>query len=507
MIEFQNVTYRYAHALTDAVNDISLTVAPGQLKVVTGASGCGKTTLMRLANGLAPQIYGGTLTGTVTVADTNVSVTPVAELAESIGTLFQDPEEQFFALNVGDEIAFALRSRGKPSEVINDSVHEAAKRVGIDHLLKQDIHALSEGQKQKVGLADILALGPRVLILDEPSANLDPEATVALAKTLAELKAIGCAILVVDHRLYWLKDVADEVIVMSKGRIQKAGPFAMLKDNELRAAWGLREADVADARKTLARIDVRHGDNAQELQEQASKSIFSASRMSFAYTPAKEIFSDVSFSVPQGITALIGDNGTGKTTLARILTGLNKAQKGTFTVKGQELDKSALMPHTGLVLQNADHQLQMRTLREEIASAILAKKTSELHDQKGFWSRFQKAHLTQDDQALVSHILHELNLTHLADRHPQSLSGGEKQRAVIACALAKDPAILILDEPTSGLDGANMAAIAGLLKKEAAKGRAVFLITHDLELLAACDRALDMKDLQKQVENPPQESI
>ena len=197
LIEFKNVTYRYANADTDAVTDISLTVAAGELKIVTGASGCGKTTLMRLANGLAPQVYGGTLSGSVTVAGKNVPETPVASLSETIGTLFQDPEEQFFALSVGDEIAFALRSRGVPADDIKSRVATAADKLGLTDLLKQDIHALSEGQKQKVGLADILALGPKVLILDEPSANLDPEATEALAKTLAALKAEGCAILVV----------------------------------------------------------------------------------------------------------------------------------------------------------------------------------------------------------------------------------------------------------------------------------------------------------------------
>ena len=256
MIEFKNVSYVYANTSEEAVRNISLTVHAGELKVVTGASGCGKTTLMRLANGLCPQIYGGKVIGSVNVAGCDVSATPVAELAEHVGTLFQDPEEQFFALNVGDEIAFALRSRGVAPETIEERVLAAADRLGITDLLKQDIHELSEGQKQKVGLASILALGPRVLIFDEPSANLDPEATESLAVTMGELKKEGAAILVVDHRLYWLKDVADEVIVMSKGRIEASGSWEMLRNDALRARWGLRRADVPDPRETLSPIDV-----------------------------------------------------------------------------------------------------------------------------------------------------------------------------------------------------------------------------------------------------------
>lgn len=366
---------------------------------------------------------------------------------------------------------------------------KAARKLGIEELLTRDIHALSEGQKQKVGLAAILALGPKTLIFDEPSANLDPEATQALARTILELKKEGAAILVVDHRLYWLKEAADAVIVMSQGRIVEEMPFSGLYDEVFRARWGLRKAEVSDARRSLPRVEV----TSQEAMPKAH-GVFSASRIHFAYGDEHIIFDGKSFAVGQGVTALVGDNGTGKTTLARILTGLNKAQ-GNFYIGDQEVGAEGLMPFAGLVLQNADHQLQMRTVAEEVEGAIVAGRVG-ASKAKG-WRRLAAMRPSPEDKARVHEILTSLNLLALAERHPQSLSGGEKQRLVIACAVAKSPAILILDEPTSGLDGANMAAIARLMREQADAGRAVFLVTHDLELLESCDRALVMTDLQK----------
>lgn len=420
MIAFEEVSYQYPNTEETAVRNLSFRVEPGELKVVTGASGCGKTTLMRLANGIAPQILGGEVTGTVRIDDCDVSDTPVADLAEKVGTLFQDPEEQFFALNVGDEITFALKSRGMTPDDVNARLERAAETLGISHLLDADIHSLSEGQKQKVGLAGILALGPKVLVLDEPSANLDPEATEQLAQILDELKRAGSAILVVDHRLYWLRDTADEVFVMQAGEIRERGPFSILEDEALRARWGLRRDTVSDTRATLPRVKVEEG----LCEEEKAGAVFTAEKLSFGYPGRSAIFADAAFAVPAGITALIGDNGTGKTTLARILTGLLKAE-GRFALDGRAVGKEGLMPSAGLVLQNADHQLTMRTVEEEIIAAMLAGRWAK--ESRSGWSG-DLGHFapTDAEKARLEALLTSLRLAPLRGRHPQSLSGGRK---------------------------------------------------------------------------------
>ena len=421
MIRFERVTYTYPFQTCPAVSDISFSVRPGELVLCTGASGCGKSTLMRLANGLCPHYFQGTLEGRVLIGGEPTDARPINAIAREVGTLFQDPEQQFFALNVEDELAFAHEWQGVSPEAIAAKIDEAARAFRLGPILSSSIHELSEGQKQKVGLASILSQGPRALILDEPSANLDPEATEDLACKLAELKARGMAILVVDHRLYWLEGIADRVLVMREGRIAERGGFDMLYDDALRGRCGLR----------AARVDV---------------------------------------SIPAGVTALIGDNGTGKTTFARLLTGLNAAQEGRFAIAGQPVPASKLLSRVGIVLQNADHQLHMKTVRQELEVSL------------------SLAGCGADD---VPGLLSLFALEGLAERHPQSLSGGEKQRLVIACAFAKRPDVLILDEPTSGLDGRNMRRIADALDLLAGRGACVLVITHDLELMGlSCARAL-----------------
>ena len=459
MIRFERVTYTYPFQTCPAVSDISFSVRPGELVLCTGASGCGKSTLMRLANGLCPHYFQGTLEGRVLIGGEPTDARPINAIAREVGTLFQDPEQQFFALNVEDELAFAHEWQGVSPESIAAKIDEAARAFRLGPILSSSIHELSEGQKQKVGLASILSQGPRALILDEPSANLDPEATEDLACKLAELKARGMAILVVDHRLYWLEGIADRVLVMREGRIAERGGFDLLYDDALRGRCGLRAARVDDPRRTLP-------DCAEELLEPGEGGL-AVSGLRFAYSGKPALFDGVDVSIPAGVTALIGDNGTGKTTLARLLTGLNAAQEGRFAIAGQPVPASKLLSRVGIVLQNADHQLHMKTVLGEVMSSLAA-----------------AGRPAEREDALP--LLSLFHLESLAERHPQSLSGGQKQRLVIALAFAKDPDVIILDEPTSGLDGVNMRRIARALESMAKEGKAVLVITHDLELLKLC---------------------
>ncbi len=473
MIEFKNVTYHYSFQEKAAVKNINLQVEAGQIVLCTGASGCGKSTLMRLANGLCPQHFKGNLEGDVTIFGHNTKDTSINTLSTMVGTLFQDPEQQFFALTVDDEIAFTHECRGMEPSKIHTKIDETLKLFSIEHIKSSSIHELSEGQKQKVGLASLYSQELNALILDEPTANLDPEATLDLAQKLLALKKEGMAILIVDHRLYWLEGIADQVLVMSDGEIKEQGAYSILYDKNLCEKYGLRAAHVEDTRKTLPST------NTANTQEHG----LYVQNMSFGYKGKKLIFDNSSTSLPEGITALIGENGAGKTTLARIMTGLNKVQSGTFTLAGKEIHQSHLIKHIGIVLQNADHQLHMRTVFDEVQMCHMLADEQKNGKQKPIKEK-QRADLFRQETLDIIEIL---GLSMLVERHPQSLSGGEKQRLIIACALAKNPKILILDEPTSGLDGRNMLRIQCALEKTAKNGTCILVITHDLELIAkAC---------------------
>jgi energy-coupling factor transport system ATP-binding protein len=440
---------------------MDLEVRQGEAVLLTGASGCGKSTAVRLVNGLCPHFFKGSLIGCVRIFGCDNAERRLYEIARDLGTLFQDPEQQFFATTVEDEIALVHEWRGGDGQAIRDRVDAAASRFGLDPLRSRPLHCLSEGQKQMVALAAIMSLVPRALVLDEPSANLDPEATLRLAQTIRDLKRQGLAILIADHRLYWLEDVVDRVAIMHGGRIAATGGFDLLADGKIRERFGLRQPSIRDTRCTLPAIN-------------GNPSLLRVEGLRFAYGDGPDLFGGVRFGLPQGVTGLLGANGAGKTTLARLLTGLTPMKSGRLHLNGNTISPRRLLQRASIVLQNADHQLHMNTVRREVMLS---------------------AHMLPEKERwfAADALLDRFGLAHLAPRHPQSLSGGEKQRLTIACAMAKEPDILILDEPTSGVDGQNLIRIAAAVRQAADRGACVLLISHDLELIdKACDYALEL---------------
>lgn len=486
LIRIEHLDFAYDHE-KNVLEDINLTLEPGRVVLVTGHSGSGKSTLLSVVNGVIPNVTGGLIRGTVRVAGLEPERAGLGAVGRVAGTLMQDPESQFFALSVGDELTFGLRARGVAFGDAERRARTAAARMGVESEWTRDIHVLSEGQKQLTGMAGLLALGPKVVLLDEPTANLDEAGRAALAHVLKEVKAGGRAVLVADHRLEWLRGVADEVILMESGRITARGTL-----EEIAGRAGVRELSDEGACRALRHrpVRVRFGDDAPTAEE-AETEVFGVSHLSWAMADGGPVaVRDVGISLPAGITAVVGPNGSGKTTIARVLAGLETGAEGEFRVRGEVLGSEAeRLRRTALVLQNADHQLQMRSVWEEVAYARrLALRTP------GFWSRMPV--LTPEEEAKVEAALTRLGLIEFRDRHPQSLSGGQKQRLVIACALMKDPALLVLDEPTSGLDGGNLVRLAALLREEAEAGRAVLVVTHDEDLLAYCDFVLDAREVR-----------
>lgn len=461
MIELKNVTYSYPYSNRNALENISFLVRPGEALLVTGVSGCGKSTLIRLLNGLCPHYFGGTVKGSITIDGKDNLQEKLCDISHRVGTLFQNPESQFFALGVEEEITFISECKGLPPEDIQEKLNRTAKRFNLTSHLQNTIHELSQGQKQKVGLASLMMEPLKALILDEPTGNLDPEATMELAEEIKKLKAQGVAIVIADHRLYWLKDIVDHIMVLEKGRVIREGLFSDL-DDEFREQHGLRMLEVEDRRASLPK------------QSQNQETVMEISDLTFAYPRKPEIIKNGSFQFQEGICGIFGENGCGKTTLARIMTGLNKAKAGTFFIRGKKVRQKDCLKHVAVVLQNSDHQLYMRTVFEELKASL-------------------EAAGCKGGETAAEELLKLFDLQELRNRHPHSLSGGQKQRLVIACAFAKKPDVIILDEPTSGLDGANLKRIAGALKKLSEEGKAVLVITHDLELVdLVCETGLHL---------------
>ena len=454
MIELSNVSFRYEGAEKNVLTDISLTIKSGECVVLTGASGCGKTTITRLINGLIPHFYTGEVHGTVVIDGVDCFSLEPHELAEKVGSVFQNPRSQFFSLDTDSEIVFGMENKGMPYQMMLDRYQQTLRELHIEKLKGRNLFDLSGGQKQTIAFASVYALNPDIFVLDEPSSNLDPEAIQELRRLLLLIKAQGKTIIVSEHRLYFLNGIADRIVLMEHGKLKQswaASDFALLSDEQVKML-GLRS--YMPTRLELPEITPSRNDTpAVEVKD-----------LAIGYEKGEPVAQHLNFRVyPGEIVGVVGKNGCGKSTLARTLCGLQKELRGEVLYKNSKVPSKRRIRKAYLVMQDPDYQLFTDSVYQELLLA--------LSDQK------------DKDEKRIDDILDELNLTIYKERHPMSLSGGQKQRTAIGVAALRDAEVLIFDEPTSGLDYKNMESVAGILSALSKRGKAILVISHDNELL------------------------
>lgn len=470
MIELENVSFSYQNSDTLILKNINLHVNKGEFILLVGESGCGKTTLTRCLNVLVPDFYEGKLSGNVVVDGNDTQDITIQEMSHTVGSIFQDPRSQFFTLDTTAEIAFASENAGVSREETIHRIVDSAKVIGVTHLLNKSVFELSSGEKQAVALASVYAHKPKVIVLDEPSANLDQEAIARLFKNLKALKDLRHTIIISEHRVHYLKELIDKVV-----HIKASGISCVLSGDEFRSKTnmelnesGLRSLHVDHARAHIKKNILAVGDRV--LDQKNKMSLIELENVSFHYTKSEPLLQNINLKVYAGeIIGLLGNNGTGKTTLMEVITGLKKQKSGDIYMSHKHTKAKYRIKQTYYVMQDSDYQLFTESVESEL---FLGEEKTENHYEKGM------------------EVLEMMGLTQYLDRHPASLSGGQKQRLSIAISYMKNSDIICFDEPTSGLDYGAMQRIVKLFKLLAKMGKGIIVATHDIEFTAACCTAV-----------------
>lgn len=463
MIDFE-FEFQYSEESTPTLRKVSGNIPAGRCVVLCGGSGCGKSTLLRCINGLIPQFYEGELTGFSRLDGQDTADLSIGEIGELAASVFQDPRSQFFTVNSSNEVAFGLENHGLPQEKIRDRVDEAFRTFHLEHLKNRNVYELSSGERQLISILSAWAMDTDIFLLDEPTANLDFAATQQLRNILLELKKQGKTLLLSEHRLYYLADIADEYWIMANGEIkhkytaEKAKSLSPLQLHTL----SLRTLD-------LEQITVSERPPQPENMPQA----LSVSDLRYEYgRKNRAILSDVNFSVcTHEIVGLVGANGCGKTTLGKLIAGLYHSTGGEISLFGKAQKPKQLQKQVLFIMQEAEFQFFTNSVLHEL----------------------QYGHkITAEFEKKTETLLKSMDMWECRDRHPFSLSGGQMQRLTLMMAYLSDKPIVILDEPTAGQDAESLKRCAELIR-EMGKEKTVLIITHDLELIAdACDRCIGL---------------
>jgi energy-coupling factor transport system ATP-binding protein len=475
---------------------VDLTLRRGEVKLLLGPSGAGKSSLALTLNGLIPHQMEGDIRGQVLVNGIPTTQTTLAALTSQVGMLFQDPESQIATLTVEDEVAFGMENLLVPPDQMPVRIAQALHRTGLQGLEEQSTNALSGGQKQRLALASTLAMGVSILVLDEPTANLDPAGTSDFFKLLSQLKREGVSVLIIEHKLDELVEQVDSIAVLDwEGKIALDGPPRQVLEEgrallEELGVWLPQVSEFANRLLDLGLslqqysltvdevvgsieglLDGGTGDAQPSNERHPDRPVLiSIEDLSYRYLQGEQALRNVNLQIYEGdFYALLGPNGSGKTTLAKHLTGLLKPQAGSITLAGRDLTRlpsAVLNREVAYVFQNPEHQFVALTVYDELAYSLRALKL-----------------LEADVGARVDRLIAEFGLEQHRHSNPFSLSQGQKRRLSVATMLALEPKVLILDEPTFGQDKKNATLIMTELQRLNASGVTIVMITHDMKLV------------------------
>lgn len=472
MIKLDNFSFAYGDSKNLVLKNINLEIQDGDFLGVIGSSGAGKTTLSYAINGIIPQHYKGQYFGKVIVNDKDVFETDACQLALEIGSVFQDIDSQMTCSTVEDEILFGLENFAFEKKEIIQRVDWVLNEMGIANLRERDISGLSGGQKQKVAIAAILALRPKILVLDEPTGELDPSASRNIFRVVKELnKKYGITVIVIEQKIRLLCEFADHLAVIKKGELKFHGtvPEVLSHRDEL-AELGLNHERVGKILDQLAagkveKVSVNSENFEYKKYEPSTEPILTLNEVNFGYDE-NYLIQNVDFNVYKGdFLALTGENGSGKSTLSKLMGGILKPESGKIIVNGLDSKKtrnSILAKHIGFLFQNPDRQLCCYTIREEIAFGLKALKIPDVNER-------------------TEMILKRFGFD--PEMPPFELSRGQRQQIALASIIAVSPEIMILDEPTTGLDYKECIELMNAVRELNENGTTVIMVCHDMELV------------------------
>lgn len=482
ILDIQNVSCRYTSREKDTLTGVNLRIEEGEMVLIAGRSGCGKSTLVKAVTGLLDK-EDGSIDGKIFLDGKDTAAMSAEEIGVLVGTVYQTPDDQIFAMTVADEVGFALENRGIEASVVKEKVKEVLARTGLDGMEERSIHALSGGQRQRLALASVLVTKPKLLILDEPVSQMNPQGVQSFLELLVSLqREEHMTIVVVEHRVNELAAWFPRLCIMHKGHFVYDGlmdeSWYVLGSND---GYGIREPQSVKLGRfmKLEKLSYSLKKTAEEIkqagikfqksigpcivEDSSDELILEGKNITYRYPGAdSDTLNGLNFKIKKGsINALMGFNGAGKSTLMNILSGLEEPSSGEILIYGKSIGKRR--EYIGYMLQEADLMLLNDSVREEL-----------------LWNN-----KTMTEKELDI-LLHKLHVYHYRDDFPLALSKGQRLRVVLGALLSRrDNELLLLDEPTTGQDQKSLESLSMLLSYAAEQGKTIFFCTHDIELASS----------------------